>query len=356
MTFNYESKGLCVSQAKDTVARLLMLLRHIPRAPGYIATTTLLEKLRNRGFSVDMRTVQRDLNRLSGPFSLLCDDSITPYRWSFTKDAPLDLRDMETPTALALYLAESHLKSLLPQSVLDLMAPQFRRARDYLDALEKNGLADWARRVRTRPNGKALLPAQVDSAVWQAVSTALLERKCLKVSYLSRSKEALKELVIHPDGFVSRHSISYLIGTVKGYDDPRQFALHRIQWAECLDTSAQEHGTFDIDEFLDSGFNALAPIKEVDLVADISPQIVWLLRETPLSIEQRLEALPDSDWYRLHAKVPDDQETLWWVFGLNSNIRVHEPVGWVEEIRTKLAWLSSHYSSSTSTHHHSARR
>ncbi len=76
-----------MSQAKDTVARLLTLLRHIPRAPSFVATTTLQEKLRDRGFSVDMRTVQRDLNRLSSLFSLMCDERVTPYRWSFTKDA-----------------------------------------------------------------------------------------------------------------------------------------------------------------------------------------------------------------------------------------------------------------------------
>jgi predicted DNA-binding transcriptional regulator YafY len=343
MTFIYESKGPCVSQAKDTIARLLTLLRHIPRAPGYIATTTLLEKLRDRGFSVDMRTVQRDLNRLSSMFSLMCDERVTPYRWSFTKDASLDLRDIDPSAALALYLAEGHLTSLLPQSVLELLAPQFRRARDYLDGLEENGLADWARRVRTKPNGKALQPAQVDSAVWQAVSMALLERQCLKVSYLSRSKETLKELVIHPAGFVSRHSISYLIATVEGYDDPRQFALHRIKYAECLDTPAKEHVSFDIDEFLNSGFNNPAPITEIELVADVSPSIAWLLSETPLSAEQRLEPLPDSGWYRLHAKVPDDQETLWWVFRLGENVRVWGPTHWLESIQTRIEQVTALY-------------
>lgn len=338
-----------MSQAKDTVARLLTLLRHIPRTPGYIATTTLLEKLRDRGFSVDMRTVQRDLNRLSGSFSLLCDDNAIPYRWSFTEVAQLDLRDIDPPTALALHLAESHLKSVLPQSVLDLLEPQFRRAYNHLDNLNNNGLAAWARRVRAKPNGKALKPAQVDSAVWQAASTALLEKKQLKVNYLSRSKETLKELVIHPAGFVSRHSISYLIGTVEGYDDPRQFALHRIQYAEFLDTPAKEHASFDIDDFLNSGFNSPTPIKEIELVADVSPSIAWLLSETPLSAEQQLEVLPDSNWCRLHVNVPDDQETLWWVFGLNSNIRVYEPKAWVVEIRTKLAWLTNHYSPPIST-------
>ncbi|MFC0266979.1 helix-turn-helix transcriptional regulator [Kushneria aurantia] len=325
-----------MSQNRDTLLRLFALLRLIPTYPGYIATTTLLEKLRERGFAIDMRTVQRDLNRLSVPFSLLCDESITPYRWSLTQGAPLELRDMDPATALALHLAEGHLASVLPQSVFDLLAPQFRRARGYLDCSARNELADWARRVRTLPNGKALQPAPIDSEVWQQVSTALLEHKRLRVNYLSRSKEEVKTLELHPLGFITRHAISYVIASVEGYDDRRQFALHRIQQAECLDSSANNDACFDIDHFLSSNFNAPGSLKEVELVADISPDIAWILRETPLGHEQQIETLPDSDWHRLRAKVRDDQETLWWVFGLNSHIRVYEPARWTVTILDNL--------------------
>ena len=84
-----------MSQAKDTLLRLFALLRLIPTEPQRIATPTLLEKLRDRGFSVTLRSIQRDLSRLSIPFSLQCDDSKTPFRWSFTREAPLKLEDMD---------------------------------------------------------------------------------------------------------------------------------------------------------------------------------------------------------------------------------------------------------------------
>lgn len=67
-----------MSQAKDTLLRLFALLRLIPTEPQRIATPTLLEKLRERGFSVTLRSIQRDLNRLSIPFSLQCNDSEVP--------------------------------------------------------------------------------------------------------------------------------------------------------------------------------------------------------------------------------------------------------------------------------------
>lgn len=74
-----------------------------------------------------------------------------------------------------------------------------------------------------------------------------------------------------------------------------------------------------------------------------APQIAWLLGETPLSLEQSLEPLPGSDWQRLRAVVPDDQETLWWVFGLGENVRVWEPQNWIKEIRIKSAIQGSMY-------------
>jgi predicted DNA-binding transcriptional regulator YafY len=143
---------------------------------------------------------------------------------------------------------------------------------------------------------------------------------------------------------VSRHSSSYLIGTANDYADLRQFALHRIQSAELLDEPAREHQGFDIDRYIEGGaFAWRQSPDEVELIADVSPQIAWLLDETPLSRQQHLEALPDSDWQRLHARVPLDQETLWWIFGLNDQIRVHAPKVWVEEIGRKVERLRGMY-------------
>jgi predicted DNA-binding transcriptional regulator YafY len=338
-----------MSEAKDTLLRLIALLRLIPRTPGRIATTTLLEKLKDDGFSVSLRTVQRDLERLSIPFALQRDESTPSFRWSLSENAPIDLSAMDTPTALALYLAESHLKTLLPQSVLDQLGPQFRMARNYLDNLENNGLAHWAQKVRAIPNGKSLQPAQIAPCVWDQTSTALLERKQLQISYLSRSKSELKRLLVHPTGLVSRHAISYLIGSVDGYDDLRQFALNRIHQAKCLEDPARARDDFEIDRYIRQDLNTNTPIEQVELVADVSPQIAWLLDETPLSTQQTMGALDGSDWKRLRAWVPENQETLWWLFGLGESVHLYEPKRWVDAIKEKLTKMGGLYKQATIT-------
>lgn len=339
-----QDQVVTMPQAKDTLLRLFALLRLIPTEPQRIATPTLLEKLRDRGFSVTLRSIQRDLSRLSIPFSLQCDDSETPFRWSFTREAPLKLEDMDAPTALALFLSESHLSPILPQSVLDQLGPQFRRARNFLNGLGGNGLADWARRVRSLPNGKTLLPAQVSAHTWAQVSAGLLERKQLEVVYRSRSKADLKRFRLHPAGLVSRHAVSYLLASVDGYSDLRQFALHRIIEVSVLEEGAHEHESFNVDAYIASGvFNYREAQAHVELIADIRPQIAALLNETPLSTQQALSGISEQGWHRLHATVPLDRETLWWIFALNDNIRLHAPQVWVDEVRGRLNSMQALY-------------
>lgn len=326
-----------MSDLKDTLLRQLALLRLIPEAPRYTSTAILHEKLQERGFVVNLRSVQRDLLRLSVMFPLISEEKVGRNAWSFAEGASLDLRDMEPPTALALTLAEDHLQNLLPQTVLDLLAPQFRKARTYLQSMEKNQLANWSRRVRAVPNGKSLLPAQIDAEVWAGVSLALLEHKQLVVTYLARGKTQSSQFTLHPAGIVSRHATSYLIASVNDYSDLRQFALHRIQALKVQNAPAKQHECFNVDTYIREELNTCSTIKPVQLVANIAPNIAWLLNETPLSSQQSITPLEESDWYRLEATVPDDTETKWWVFGLGEHICVQQPQHWREGIQQRLA-------------------
>ncbi|GKW48603.1 helix-turn-helix transcriptional regulator [Halomonas sp. NCCP-2165] len=323
-----------MSEIRDTLFRYLTLLQLIPRSPGRISTPVLLEKLHERGFQIDTRSLQRDLrDKLALHFPLSCDDSQRPYRWYFDRDFHCSLPALDVPSALTLVLAEEYLKGLLPPVVVGQLTPQFRDARQLLDDLQANGLSQWARRVRAIPNGKALLPAPLAAATWQTVTQALLEQRALDVSYLSRSAEEEKRFTLHPQGLVSRHSVTYLLATVNDYTDIRQFALHRIDEATLSETVWREASGFDLDDYIRGGaFGYRQSPEDVTLIADVAPQVAWLLTETPLAAEQRLDPMPGSDWQRLTAKVPDDQQTLWWLMGMGSNVEVLAPEAWQSEI------------------------
>ncbi|RCV89847.1 helix-turn-helix transcriptional regulator [Billgrantia montanilacus] len=323
-----------MSEIRDTLFRYLTMLQLIPRSPGRISTPVLLEKLHERGFQIDTRSLQRDLrDKLALHFPLTCDDTQKPYRWYFDRDFHCTLPALDVPSALTLVLAEEYLKGLLPPVVVGQLSPQFRDARQLLDDLAGNGLSLWARRVRAIPNGKALIPAPLEERVWQAVTQALLEQKALDVSYLSRSAEEEKRFTLHPQGLVSRHSVTYLLATVNDYTDIRQFALHRFRAAMISDALWREAPNFELDDYIRRGaFGYRQSPVDVTLIAHVEPQMAWLLAETPLAESQTLTPLAESDWQRLEAIVPDDQQTLWWLMGMGASVEVLSPPHWRDEI------------------------
>jgi predicted DNA-binding transcriptional regulator YafY len=54
----------------ETILRFLTMLRMLPRAPRKIDTATIERMLRDEGYSVTRRTIQRDLHQLARSFPL----------------------------------------------------------------------------------------------------------------------------------------------------------------------------------------------------------------------------------------------------------------------------------------------
>lgn len=323
-----------MSEIRETLFRYLTMLQLIPRSPSKITTPVLLEKLRERGFQVDSRSLQRDLrDKLALHFPLICDDTQKPYHWYFDREFHCNLPALDVPSALTLVLAEEYLMGLLPPVVIAQLEPQFTDARQLLNGLSGNDLSHWHKRVRAIPNGKALIPARLEETTWQTVTEALLIHRALKVTYLSRSSEKERLFTLHPQGLVSRHSVTYLVATVDDYTDLRQFALHRIRHVQLSETTWNEKKDFDLDTYIQGGaFGYRQSQETVQLSVNVAPQVAWLLTETPLSMEQSLTPLPDSRWQHLEAQVSDDQQTLWWLMAMGANVQVLAPENWKKEI------------------------
>lgn len=341
-----------LESARDPLLRNLILLRMIPRYPISISTTELHEALARESFEISLRSLQRDLDgKLSQHFDLLCskddpDPAIAnqrPYRWSYQPHVRPGLPLMSAAEAMAFQLCEGHLRHLLPPGVLSQLEPHFAEARQTLCKREGSRHAHWLDRVRSLPNGKALLPAVVPADIWEKVATAVLEQRQLQVDYFSRAKGEVKTMTLHPKGLVSRGPATYLIASVGDYTDIRHFALHRIQRAELIEALARDDD-FDMDAYLPTAsFTPRQGTGMVELVADVHPDTAWILRETPLSEDQVLKHISGSNWLRLTAKVPNDQETLWWTYGIGEKMKIRSPARWQQETRQRLLIANNLY-------------
>ncbi len=71
----------------DTTVRYFTMLRLIPRHPRVTTANRLQEELADHGFQINLRTIQRDLDRLSAWFPLIADESQRPFGWAYDASA-----------------------------------------------------------------------------------------------------------------------------------------------------------------------------------------------------------------------------------------------------------------------------
>lgn len=100
---------------RATLSRQWALLRQLPsRSPG-ATSADLVWRLRDVGFTVSKRTVERDLNELSLIFPLERNDKSIPFGWHWSASAVTDLRGNFD---LLDYLRDEPLKAVQGQGLL----------------------------------------------------------------------------------------------------------------------------------------------------------------------------------------------------------------------------------------------
>lgn len=334
------------SNMKSTLLRQWFMLRKIPRSPRVIGTSELVALLSAAGFTIDLRTVQRDLNNLSEVLPIASDQH-KPQGWSWLRDAgQFDVPGLEPQAALAFFMAEAHLHSVLPASTLESLRPWFDTAHGVLDE-HGNGLAKWPGKVRVLPRGLPLKVPVIRPEVQSAVYQAVLQDCKLSILYGSHSGkpdgEEQPRRTISPLALVVRDGVVYLVCVYDGYGDPRQLALHRLQAAELLDEPAQRPKGFSIDSYIAEGefWIPLNP-RPIKLEAEFYRSVAIHLRESPISDDQTIRDV-DEDNVLLRATVPDTLELRLWLKSFGDDVAILKPVALRREFREMAENLKDYY-------------
>ena len=152
-------------QRQWEMMRMLTVSRADTKQDGrWDKASDITAKLNDAGYDVSVRTVQRDLKELSEIFPIeLNDKNPRDFGWRWPKGTHLDIPGMSIPEALAMSLVETHMKQLLPATMLDALQGVFSLAQSKLDKVEQqnnNHSKDWLNKVRVVP------PAQVPEDVF----------------------------------------------------------------------------------------------------------------------------------------------------------------------------------------------
>lgn len=334
-----------MKEATETILRQWNMLRLIPRHPGSIGTRDLKNKLVDEDFHVDVRTIQRDLEKLSAIFPLDWEEKGKAYRWFWTEGAKvMDIPGMDQAAALAFRLVEEHLSPLLPQSTLRHLEPHFRNAKEILKPVRGTRLGLWPDKVCVIGRGPELMPPPIKPDVHAAVYRALLEDRQLEVTYKSKASDKPKSYPLNPLGLVFRDGVVYLVGTAKEYPDIRHFVMHRMSDPKVLDTPCRRPAGFNLHAYVKQDLRFAYPISPglIRLKALFSAGSAAHLSERVMSKDQNLTHQKDSR-VLLEATVMDTLELRWWLRGFGHKVEVLGPKALREEFKAIAKGMAKTY-------------
>ena len=314
----------------DLVLRHLEMLRLIPRAAPGISTGDIESTLRDQGFSISRRSIQRDLEKLSLTYPLTCDSEGNTNYWYYTlrEGQHLLIPSMDHQAALTFKLAERHLMPLIPQQLKFFLDPYFVEADKILNK-HPTKLKKWLDTTRAISLGIQQQAPEMDEAVWAVFSQAIIDQQQCEVVYHSRRFEEPRTYKISPLGIVIRGPVTYLLAIYDGYDDIRQMAMHRFKAAKAMVDDAFIPDHFDLDEYICEGqFGILTDEKPIQLKLKVSADVARSLTEVPLGDKQVIEAITPTDFRsdcRVSCMLPESWDLYRWLLSHGMSVRVESP-------------------------------
>ena len=222
----------------------------------------------------------------------------------------------------------SYLAQVMPQSTHAALGPWFKAANGVLQN-QSGGTGVWLDKIRIIPRGQPLLPPVVDADVQAIVVQSVFDGKRIAITYTPHGALEPKEYEVNPLALVQRDHLLYIVCTLWDYQNPMLLVMHRIRSAEVLEKPSQWPEGFDLDEYIHEGGLGyrIGPPTEIEAV--IAASVASILMETPLSIDQTLDELPDAS-YRLRATVADTKELRYWLRGFGKLVRVDLPAAFLD--------------------------
>lgn len=318
----------------DSMLRYLDMLSVIPKAPESIATPDLLAKLQAQGYQVDLRTIQRDLNKLSRSplFPISSTEGSKPLRWFWPQQIPkVQFPLMTSSEALMFKLVDTYLDPVVPPVVKSALSDYVHQAENIL---QKSPLGTWTDKVKIIPNSMRLLPAEIQPDALMIVYEGLLKNVQINILYHPLDRDS-RSYLINPLGLVCRHNVMYLVAMDTKDSVVKQFALHRFENASLTEISSNKPTGFSLDDYINQGefdYPVYDTHPTLSLKLAINRYLKQILQETPLSTHQIITATEDEDTFILESPVIDSEQLRWWIKSFGSAVEVLEP----EELRAEM--------------------
>ena len=319
----------------EAIRRGFNILGSVSRAP--MSSTDIWRKLKDDGYNVSLKTIQRDLKRLPDifPFLIEVDDRSRP----FTFRQPINSRKysaMNPTEAICLELAFSFLNPILPKKTLNPINPYLKEANAVLNEQHAKKYKNWKDKVITINEGLQLQSANVNQRVINNIHEALWDEKVIIAKYQSRTKKSADNYKIHPAGLVYRGRIIYLICSFD--DNPEKIIylpLQRFKSIEILREEKSFHQGRKVSNLVKDLLGFRLNNKKLKVKLKFSKMAGAHLFETPLSKKQTIKETRDG-FFMVEDEVVDNMELRYWIRAFGDEVEVVQP----KMLRDEFAKLS----------------
>jgi predicted DNA-binding transcriptional regulator YafY len=304
------------SKSQSLRKRFEEMERLLPPPGGVgISASNMWERLKSRGYDVDLRTVQRDLKTLEYERRAQSDGR-KPAGWRRATPLARKLDTRSDSVAVALMVLQRHAAHLLPPSVLKELKPHIDEARRAFLHRPQASLARWAERVAVIPRLQPLIPPKVSPAVLETVLEALANGQVLEVRYRALGKDQEKTHRLHPAGLVAREGQFTLVAFHDRSNVPYQFVLHRMRQAVATHDRAQVPSDFDFTAYAWSAEMGFGTGKLIRLEAVFDEDTGWIFEDSKLAPDQTCERRTLKDGsvrYHVTATLEDSKRLDWFL-------------------------------------------
>jgi len=333
----------------EKLFRTLMLLKHLPMGSGAISAQQIAERLRDDGFEITERSVQRDLMRLHKQASFLpihCNPRSKPYSWSWSKEFKgLDIPQMTPEAAVALKLLIQFAKPLLPTAVLAHLRQQAAQADAALARFSGGALQRWPKKVRTLPAGMALIAPPVEAITVERVYEALLRDRQIEADY-RRADGKAKRHAINVLGLIARGEFIYLIANYEAQAlmSPMILALYRLSKVVVTEKRTVNPPGFDIDEYIATGIPDIRESGEIDLEFEVDKSAGAHFLDYKLSPDQQVSET-ERGTLRVRARTVDTLALRRWLLGYGEKLVVVGPKALRDDLKAQVKAMAKRYES-----------
>lgn len=260
--------------------RQLTLARCIPHRPYKLTASQLQVKLEEEGIHVSLRTVQRDLEEMSGMglFDLTSDERSKPHGWCFERHGLNDFANiMPLSLAVALKTWSDQASQLLPASVLTELNPLVDKAGQVIRDSQSELAERWLESVHQSPRPFAGNPeirrsTLIRDALWRGRKFSAEIQRVIKERTVWLCYDR-----INPLGILNQSDGPILLCTLSELD-PKVYGIpfDHIKNVELTNFSATQPKDFNIQKLIrDQGYQDVSgPIRFVGRIDANCPTLI----------------------------------------------------------------------------------